>query len=181
MNTTHVWPRSTAPQPDGIGREVWRGRKTGVPGEKPSESDWDRLKLSPHTTRRQSWTWVTEVAQVQLDTFCIGETMTATCDLRPAICRLDPPNFGTWSPFSRKKLQTWRRQISLRKSWKNFPSTNWLTFYPGCQRVFSLTSGEERRRSAGRRETTATCTIFLRVRELIHKSYRTKNGSVSQH
>ena len=34
---------------------------TGVPGEKPSESDWDQLKLSPHTTqarvepRSQRW------------------------------------------------------------------------------------------------------------------------------
>ena len=32
-----------------------------VPGKKPSESDWDRLKLSPHVTRGQGWTWVTDV------------------------------------------------------------------------------------------------------------------------
>ena len=57
----HVWPRSTAPQPDGIGRESILSRETGVPGEKPSKSDWDRLKRIPHTTQGQSWTRVTEV------------------------------------------------------------------------------------------------------------------------
>ena len=50
LNTTHVWPRSAAPQPEGLDWEsILRREETGVP-EKPSKSGWDRLKLNPHTT-----------------------------------------------------------------------------------------------------------------------------------
>ena len=47
--TAHVWPWSTAPQPDGLDREsILRREETGVPGEDPRsqvEIDWNSIHI----------------------------------------------------------------------------------------------------------------------------------------
>ena len=98
--------------------------------------------------------------------------------MRPATCDLQirPAEFRNVITIFPQKITDLKATNLSSKELKKLAN-----ILPWMPEVFSLTSGEERRSSAGRRETTATCTIFPRVRELIHKSYRTKNGSVSQH
>ena len=47
--TVHVWPWSTAPQPDGLDWEsILRREETGVPGENPRsqvEIDWNSIHI----------------------------------------------------------------------------------------------------------------------------------------
>ena len=102
--------------------------------------------------------------------------------LQPVTCDLQirPAEFRNVITIFPQKITDLKATNLSSKELKKL-SFDKLAILPWMPEVFSLTSGEERRSSAGRRETTATCTIFPRVRELIHKSYRTKNCSVSQH
>ena len=108
--------------------------------------------------------------------------MTATCDLRPGCdLQIRPAEFRNVITIFPQKITDLKATNLSSKELKKLSFDKLANILSWMPEVFSLTSGEERRSSAGRRETTATCTIFPRVRELIHKCYRTKNGSVSQH